>query len=364
MDIAWETDRIRWGWAIVGMFLVLLIAFVLWQFIAALMFAIFIYYPMRRVYRRLDAHLSYPDLTVTLTVGVLVLPVLLLIIYGLYIALRQLSQFVAMHDLRLIRSLLQPYLAFENVSAHVDSPGDFVRVLIQHPQAILEPTSRGTVRKVFGRATTALGMLLSFLGSVFVMFLFLFYLLRDDHKIAQWFRNSVSDDSGVVEYLEAVDADLEALFFGNLLTIVATAGLAILTYYGLSLIAPPSLTYGYSVLLGALTGISMLIPVVGAKLVYFPFSAYLLYVALTNQQAPLWFPIIFFVIALVVVDTIPDFFIRSYLSARMLHLGMVLLAFTLGVLVFGWAGLFLGPIILVLFLNFARDIFPEWAHSR
>lgn len=188
-------------------------------------------------------------------------------------------------------------------------------------------------------------MLFGFLGQVFVIFVFVFYLLRDDHKIAGWVRTTAGSDSGVVTYLEAVDADLEVVFLGNLLTIVATGTVATGVYALLSILAPPALSYPYSVLLGALTGIATLMPVVGMKIVYVPFSVYLLYRAVTTP-APLWFPIVFFAVSLMIVDTIPDLFIRSYLSARTLHFGLVLLAYTLGALALGWAGLFLGPIIL------------------
>lgn len=54
-----------------------------------------------------------------------------------------------------------------------------------------------------------------------------------------------------------------------------------------------------------------------------------------------------------------NFFARSYLSARSgVHMGPVLLGYFLGTLAFGWYGLFLGPIVVVLAIHFAHMIFP------
>lgn len=129
MDIAWESARIRWGWAVVGLFLTILVGFVLWQFTPALAFAIFIYYAMRRVYRWLDEHLAHPDLTATVTLLVLVLPALAVVAYALVIALRQLSHIVSTQHRGLIHAVLQPYLAFAQISGRVNDVGDLIRVL-------------------------------------------------------------------------------------------------------------------------------------------------------------------------------------------------------------------------------------------
>jgi hypothetical protein len=42
-----------------------------------------------------------------------------------------------------------------------------------------------------------------------------------------------------------------------------------------------------------------------------------------------------------------------------LHVGMVMFAYIFGPLLFGWYGLFLGPIALVVIVHFARLVLPE-----
>jgi hypothetical protein len=51
--------------------------------------------------------------------------------------------------------------------------------------------------------------------------------------------------------------------------------------------------------------------------------------------------------------------VRPYVSGRDLHLGLIILAYVFGPLVWGWYGLFLGPMVLVLGVHFGRLVLPE-----
>jgi predicted PurR-regulated permease PerM len=76
----------------------------------------------------------------------------------------------------------------------------------------------------------------------------------------------------------------------------------------------------------------------------------------------LWHPVVYLLVTAVVVDFIPDFFVRSYLSSLSgIHIGLILLSYLLGTLVFGWYGLLLGPVILVFAVHYAHQIFPQFA---
>jgi len=97
------------------------------------------------------------------------------------------------------------------------------------------------------------------------------------------------------------------------------------------------------------------------KIVYVPYGLVLLGVALTTPK-PLWHPIAFFALTFVVVDTIPDFFARSFLpraaastwvssssatsSARSRSAG---------------GGCSSGPIVVVLTVHFGGDGLPGLA---
>jgi predicted PurR-regulated permease PerM len=95
------------------------------------------------------------------------------------------------------------------------------------------------------------------------------------------------------------------------------------------------------------------------KLVYVPVATYLLAVSAADGFAGAWFVAVFALVSLVVVDTIPDLVLRPYVSGRNLHVGAVMVAYTLGPLLFGWYGIFLLPVLLVLVVHFVRIVLPE-----
>lgn len=97
---------------------------------------------------------------------------------------------------------------------------------------------------------------------------------------------------------------------------------------------------------------------IGIKIVYVPGAIYL-FVASVDDPTLVWFPIVFVVVSFLIVDVIPDLVLRPYVSGRNLHLGMVMLAYIFGPLLFGWYGLFLGPMLLVLLVHFVALVLPE-----
>jgi predicted PurR-regulated permease PerM len=95
------------------------------------------------------------------------------------------------------------------------------------------------------------------------------------------------------------------------------------------------------------------------KIVYLPVGAILAVAAVTSGQASAFgFVILFLVLAFVVVDTIPDFLIRPYVSGNRTHIGLLMFAYILGPIAFGFYGIFLAPILLVLITQFVRTIAP------
>jgi len=115
----------------------------------------------------------------------------------------------------------------------------------------------------------------------------------------------------------------------------------------------------FPILLGLLVGVFTIVPTVGMKAIWVPYAGYLFLRSLAWNELPLWVPVAFAVVTLVVVDFLPDVFVRSYVSKGDINMGLMLLSYTLGAIVFGWYGLFLGPLVLVLFLHFAERVFPN-----
>ena len=350
----WNIDRARTGWWVVGLALAAAVLYVVYSFVGTFVFGIFIYYATRPVYERIRRRVRPASLAAAISLFALALPVLLLIIYTGAIALQELARAVdrlqemdaVPADLTGIWEQIQPYVGASTIA--------------QRPEELLADPNTELVRDVGLSVLQYAGIIGIGLLHLFVMIAIAFYLLRDDHRLSRYVRRQFADDGGVfAAYARAVDRDFNSVFFGNILNALFTGTIAAASYNVLNLVAPPGLEVPYPTLIGLLAGAASLIPVVGMKLVYFPVAAYLGVETAVADPAVLWFPALFFGVSFVVVDTIPDLVLRPYVSGRDLHVGLVMLAYILGPLLFGWYGIFLGPILLVLVVHFVRIVLPE-----
>ncbi|WP_455449036.1 AI-2E family transporter [Natrinema thermotolerans] len=352
---SWDGKRV--AWVGLGLVLAALIGLALFRYIGPLLFAVFLYYATRPLYRRLDQYIDHPNVTATVTLLLVILPMLAVVAYAVVVALRELDQLLASSDLEAVRSTFQPYLGVVR-RGNVDRLRE---AIASGSGGSVTSALRQGLPGVVGRLQSIAAAGFGILARFFLMLTFLFYLLRDDWKLRQWFYESIDHDEDIVSYTQAVDDDLETVFLSNLAVIAVAAGAATVVFYGLNYVASSGPVVPTPVLLALLIGIGTLIPAVGMKIVYVPYGLVLLGVALTTPT-PLWHPIAFLALTLVVVDTVPDFFARSFLSARSgVHMGLVLLGYFLGTLAFGWWGLFLGPIVVVLAVHFGETVVPGLA---
>jgi predicted PurR-regulated permease PerM len=369
-----DVNRTRAAWWIVGALLGGTLAFVLYSFVGTFVFGVFLYYATRPVHRRLGDRVGPPSLAAVLSLTLLALPALLLLAYTLAIGLQEASRILQIVDVGRLEAILQPYIDISRVA--------------RDPESILnEPSVQAAIEAALRDALAYIGFIGNALLHLFVMYGIAYYLLKDDRRLASWFRRRFADEGGiVVAYGEAVDRDFSRIFFGNIVNAAVTGVIGASAYNLLNLVAPAPVAVPYPTLLGLLAGIGSLIPVVGMKLVYFPVAVYLGGVAFGVGTDVLWFPVLFAAVSFLIVDTIPDFIVRPYISGggslpagplgwfgsdegaertepqprtRGLHLGMVMFAYIFGPLLFGWYGIFLGPMLLVCLVHFARLVLPE-----
>ena len=344
-----DTTRPRVTWWAVGAVLALVVGAALLTFTGALVTALFLYYASRPVYRRLRPRLGRSLAAVT-SIATLVVPLVLLVVYTAMVVVRELQALDQEVGLGSLRQAVSPY--FE-VSKVVQNPS----VLLENPDVVA--AGRALVDSVF----TFLPLVLTFLLHLLVALAATFYLLKDGSRLAGWARGTFGSETGLFDdYVRAVDEDLSNIYFGNILNAVFAAIIAVVTYYALNLIAPNGMAVPFPALLGMLVGAASLIPAVGMKIVYPPVAVLILVQAVAAGD-PLWFPIAFFVASAVVVDFIPDIVLRPFVSGRNLHVGLVMIAYIVGPGFFGWYGLFLGPLLLVLAFHFASRILPELLDS-
>jgi predicted PurR-regulated permease PerM len=345
-DVNWS----RGSWILYGVAMVLLLGFIIFSFLGTFVFGLFIYYATRPFYRRIRRHVRQRTVAATLSLLTLAVPIVLLIAYTAAITLQELGRFSTRADLGPINAAIEPYI---NVSSIVDNP-----------QSLLEePGGLETLTQTLTTSLEYLDLIGSGLIHAFVMFALAFYLLRDGYRLKR-LTTVVSDEHGVLDtYMNAVDRSLSKVFFGNILNAILTAVIGAISYSVLNVVMNSTLSVPYPALVGVLAGVASLIPIVGMKLVYFPVAGYLAVMA--SIQGSGWdFLALFLVLSMVVVDAIPDFVLRPYVSGRSLHVGAVMIAYILGPLLFGWYGIFLGPMVLVVLVHFVRIVLPELLAGR
>lgn len=341
-------DRDRLGWWAIALVLAVLVGYLLTSFIGTFVFGIFVYYATRPIHKRLSRVIQNHSLAAGVSLVALALPALLLAFYTVAIALQELNNFLETQDVgyQPLQSLLAPYFD--------------VSQIVADPLSLLSgPGTLETVQTIVQELMTYLGFFGIGALHLFVVIIIAFYLLRDDHRLAGWWRQRFADSEGVMEaYMYRVDRDFSNIFFGNILNAVLTGIIGAAAYSVLNVLSPAGLHLPYPALLGLLTGVASLIPVIGIKIVYVPAAIYLV-IATGGDPALVWFPVVFVIVSFVIVDVIPDLVLRPYVSGRNLHLGMIMLAYIFGPLLFGWYGLFLGPMLLVLLVHFVALVLPE-----
>jgi len=356
-----------------GLGLLAAVVFVLIQFEATLVFAIFLYYASRPIYRKLET-LSLPSrlqsrrlsyrrqaLAVT-TIAMFLLPFLFLLTYTLVLVVPEIQRlaggsgpgatyFSALQSVQ-GSGLPAPLVGLER--------GDILTMNTEEVTAILDdPAVQTWAERTAATLINSVGIAADAALHGFILLAGTYYLLTDGSRLVRWFLDNF-DESGIVEsYAVAVDDELSSILFGNILNAFVTGIIGILVFSAYNLVAPDAVNVPFAPLVGALTGAGSLIPVVGMKIVYLPVGVILAVAAVTSGQPDAFgFVILFLVLAFVVVDTIPDFMIRPYVSGNRTHVGLLMFAYILGPIVFGFYGIFLGPILLVLVAQFARTIAP------
>ncbi|MDX1746245.1 MAG: AI-2E family transporter, partial [Halobacteriales archaeon] len=322
----------------------------------------------RPVYRRFLKRFRQPTLAASLALTTVVLPVLLLLTYTFAIALQEFARLRDNVDLGPFEEALAPYVNISDV--------------VKHPESLLnDPDVQNLAGSLADSVLQSLGLVGTGLLHLFIMLALAFYLLRDGPRLNRWFHRRFDDVDGVLAaFLNAIDRDLYRVFSGNIYNALFTGTLGALSYSLLDVVAPASAALPYPALVGLLAGAASLVPVVGMKLVYVPVALYLSVVQAMSAEPVFWVPTAFVLLSFVVVDTIPDLVVRPMVSGQRpqveyslsppsiklrlsgdggLHVGMIMFAYIFGPLLFGWYGLFLGPIILVVVVHFSQLVLPE-----
>lgn len=349
-DVRVWAGRQHLGWWLLGLGLVAVLALVVEQYLAWLVFGLFIYYVSRPVSRWLEGWLT-PSLAAAVTLLLIVVPVVALLGALLLVALGQLVSVLQNAPIQSILSQLP-----------IQIPS-----LPNTPEAVYQTTVRliqdPSVQSFAGEVGRTVGVIGATLYNVFIALLLAFFLLVSDRSLARWFESEVFDEESLtIAFLTEIDSGLQSVFFGYTMTIFAVMILTSLIYTLFNVAAPGDLRIPSAVLLGVITGVFTLVPLVGRSIVYFLIAAVLSVQAVTTDPTYLWYPLVFLGVMTIAFDNLVRTYIRPYLSGRDLSTGLVMFAYLFGPPLFGWYGIFLGPFLLVVIVTFVRLILPILAN--
>ena len=337
--------------AVFGVLVSLVVGYLAFQFIAPLTLSVFLYYSTRRYYASLKRLRLPARVRAVVVMASLAVPLLLLVSYAVVLLVVEARLFV------------EEYALVDVAATRVEWLGGFESMPDFTVQGLYGAYQAGQLTPILdflsAHAPFLTGVVSAFLLNLFVTVIVAYYLLVDGGRIRSWLLR-FDDDAVIREYLEAVDAELEAVLFGNLLNVVAISLIAIAAFSGYNAVVPASVEVPYPALAGALTGVASLVPVVGMKIVYLPVTGIAAApMLLSGDSSGLVYVAGFLVVAVVVVDTVPDIVLRPLLSGEETHVGLLMLAYTLGPVVLGFYGLFFAPILLVVALTFANTALPR-----
>jgi predicted PurR-regulated permease PerM len=337
--------------ALFGLVVALVTTFIAYRFVAALTVAVFLYYSTRRFYKALG-RLHLPKRVRAMTVLLLLaVPLLLLLSYTLVLLVTETRQFLSTYAVLDIAVTNVPWLQGLEDLPELTFAGVVEAYRAGRFDAIID--------FLMENAAVLTSAITGFFLNLFIVVVVTYYLLIDGGKFRRWLLR-FDDDAIVREYLEAADRELEAILFGNLLNVIAIALIAVGSFKGYNALVPAAVEVPYPALAGVLTGVASLIPVVGMKVVYVPLAGAIAAPMVVNAEYSLaGYLVAFLFVAVVVVDTIPDLILRPYLSGERTHVGLLMLAYIFGPVVFGFYGLFFAPIVLALGITFAHTALPR-----
>ena len=322
-----------------------MLAWVGFSYLGWLVFGLFTYYVARPIARRIEDRVGSPSLAAGLTLAFIIVPIVLFIAAFLSVAVGQALELLSGQSAQQLLARLP--IPTQNLPS---DPAQIAVVMLQDP----------TVSTALGEFGVAVGAAGATLFNVFLAVIFAFFLLTSGDALADWFRTNVfGSDSLAVGYLRRVDRGLTSIYFGYTLTIFVVIVLAAVIYTVFNAVAPGDLTIPQAVLLAVITGIFTLIPLLGRSIVYAFIVALLAVQALAVDATLLWVPVAFFALMVLVFDNVIRTYVRPYLSGKAYHMAFVMFAYLLGPALFGWYGIFLGPLVMVVSVEFITGILPR-----
>ncbi len=338
-------DRARLGWWLLVTALALLAGYVAYSFLGLLALGIFGYYATRPINRRVSRVVDSDGVAAWVTILLVMLPMVAVLAYGGFRLYQQARSLLTDSGDPLVGLLdALPEAQQEAIEQALRNP----QQLVSDPQQAIETI--GMVSSAFFGALLLLGLAVTLT----------FFLLANDHAIAAGIRELVGgEDTTAWAYATAVDNDLQSVFFGNFLFVVAMAVIAAVVYTLTNLLAPAGLAVPSVLVLAFLTGVTSLIPLVVSKVIYVPVLGYLALQASEGGSEAFLAVGVVAVVYFLVLDLLPQTFLQPYITGRQLGTVVMMFGYLLGPILFGWHGVIVLPILFLLMLEAIRIVLPQ-----
>ncbi|MFC6725593.1 AI-2E family transporter, partial [Halobium palmae] len=263
-------DRARVGWWLFVAALGVAAAYIAYSFVGMAVLGVFGYYATRPIYRRLGELTDSDRLAAGATIALVAVPIVVLALYAGVRVVDQAQQLLG-GSAGLV-GLFQS--TFDLGSLPVDQRRQLLATLRDPGQLVSQP--RRTARRLLQAGSRVLSALFGTLLLLALSVAFSYFLLERESALSDGLvRLFGGRDTTAYAYAAAVDEDLESVFFGNLLFVLVMTVLATVTYGATNLLAPEGVAVPMVFVLGFLTGVASLIPVVVGKVVYLPVVGYL-----------------------------------------------------------------------------------------
>lgn len=351
-------ERPRLGWWLYLAVLAVAATYITYSFVGMVVLGVFGYYATRPIHRHLVKRIDSRGITAGLTIILVLLPIIVLLVY---------AGFQAFHQIQLLlrdaAGFTLPWKYF-NLGALSNTQRQTLVSTLQNPSHLVS-NPRQTVQTLLQAGAQILSAVVNALLVLVLALTLSYFLLKNDDALSAGLRDLFGGrETTAYAYAAVVDDDLESVFFGNLLFVVAMAVIAAVAYWVTNLLAPQGLHVPMVLVLAFFTGVASLIPIVVGKIVYLPVVAYLGIQAVRAGGGSLLFVGAVLVAYFLVLDILPQTILQPYITSRQLNMVMLMFAYILGPVLFGWYGFFLLPIVFIAMFEAVRIVLPELVHGE
>ncbi|MBC7884667.1 MAG: AI-2E family transporter [Saprospiraceae bacterium] len=219
----------------------------------------------------------------------------------------------------------------------------------------LDVLNAANVQKISGElipiGQKMLGGTFSAIGNIFLMYLVLYFLLVQTRDVEKWMRMHIPFKTANVK---KILMEIRSLVYSNALGIPIVAfiqGLVGLIGYWI---------FGVEefILMGILTGIASVIPIVGALVIYLPLAVYQFAIVSSWQGIGV---VLWGLIVIGSVDNVARFMVQKKLAN--VHPLITLLGVIIGINLFGFLGVIFGPLMLSVFIVLVKIYIDEFGKS-